>query len=218
MPFFFFYCDYNKNQLILQNNNIGGARTMKKFLSFALLLGILGGACSTAPELVPEPAAEAEKAPVIVKTAPADSTPANPAPKEPPPEEPFDPEAITEEEFNFTKAEIQTLVEELNDIIRAKDYNAWISCLGADYLAEKNSKTYLAQISEQPRLKSQKITLANAKDYFDYVVVPSRVNDRVDDIEFVTKNRVKAFTVSTNGQRLRLYDLENWGLGWKIIN
>jgi hypothetical protein len=179
---------------------------MKKFLSFALFLGILG-ACSTVPELVPEPAAEVEKAPVIAEIAPKE-----------PPKETFDPETVTEEEFNFTKAEIQTLITELNNIIRARDYNAWINCLGANYLAEKNSKTYLAQVSKQPRLKSQKITLANAKDYFNYVVVPSRVNDRVDDIEFVTKNRVKAYTINTNGERLRLYDLENWGMGWKIIN
>jgi hypothetical protein len=125
---------------------------------------------------------------------------------------------VTEEEFNFTKAEIQSLVEELNKIIQNKDYNAWINCLGTEYLAEKNSKTYLSQVSEQPRLKSQKITLANAEDYFTYVVVPSRVNNRVDDIEFITKNRVKAYTINANGQRLRLYDLENLGNGWKIIN
>ncbi|MDR2103227.1 MAG: hypothetical protein LBP42_03885 [Treponema sp.] len=188
---------------------------MEKFLSFALFLGIFGGACSTAPELVHEPAAAVEEAPapVIPEDVPEESVP------EDLPEESLNSEVVvTEEEFNFTKAEIQALVEKINTIIQSKDYNAWINCLGAEYLAEKNSKTYLAQISEQPRLKSQKITLANAEDYFNHVVVPSRVNNRVDDIEFVTKNRVKAYTLKANGQRLRLYDLENLGNGWKIIN
>jgi uncharacterized protein YigE (DUF2233 family) len=50
------------------------------------------------------------------------------------------------------------------------------------------------------------------------VVVPSRANDRVDDIEFASQKRVKAYTVTPNGTRLRLYDLEHIGDQWKIIN
>jgi hypothetical protein len=125
---------------------------------------------------------------------------------------------ITEEEFNFTKAEIQALVENLNGIIRAKNYNAWLDYLGEEYLVERSSPEYLARISEQPRLKSQNIVLTGPEDYFFYVVVPSRANDRVDDIEFIAKNRVKAYTINVNGQRLRLYDLENRENSWKIIN
>jgi hypothetical protein len=48
--------------------------------------------------------------------------------------------------------------------------------------------------------------------------VPSRANDRVDDIEFISQKRVKAYTVSQKGERLRLYDLEKTNEGWKIIN
>jgi uncharacterized protein YigE (DUF2233 family) len=49
-------------------------------------------------------------------------------------------------------------------------------------------------------------------------VVPSRANDRVDDISFVSPQRIKVYTVNNKGERLRLYDLENLGNGWKIIN
>jgi hypothetical protein len=132
--------------------------------------------------------------------------------------EDFDPGSISEEKFASTKAEVQRLIENLNQIIRARDYEAWVSHLGTEYFAEKNSPAYLAQISEQPRLKTQKIVLNSAQDYFTHVVVPSRANDRVDDIEFVSPTRVKAYTVTANGQRLRLYDLENSGNAWKIIN
>jgi uncharacterized protein YigE (DUF2233 family) len=59
--------------------------------------------------------------------------------------------------------------------------------------------------------------LSNARDYFIHVVVPSRANSRVDDIEFVDTKRVKAFMVTSQGQRLRLYDLEDFGEGWKIV-
>jgi hypothetical protein len=40
----------------------------------------------------------------------------------------------------------------------------------------------------------------------------------VDDIEFISPTRVKAYTVSSGGQRLRLYDLEHSGEEWKIVN
>jgi hypothetical protein len=130
----------------------------------------------------------------------------------------FDPGSISQEVFDSTKIGVQHFIENLNQIIRNKNYNEWISHLGPEYLAEKNSSEYLTQISEQPRLKTQKIVLASAQDYFIHVVVPSRANDRVDDIEFVSPTRVKAYTVTPNGQRLRLYDLESSGNTWKIIN
>jgi hypothetical protein len=184
---------------------------MKRFFLVAVVLSALLGACSTKPEPVSEPAvipAAEEPLPEITEIQP----------EEPAEEEDFDVLSITPEVFNFTKAEIQALVEDLNGIIRAKNYDAWVACLGEEYLAEKSSPEYLAQISEQPRLKSQNIVLISPRDYFIHVVVPSRANDRVDDIEFVAKNRVKAYTINVNGQRLRLYDLENKGNGWKIIN
>jgi len=71
-------------------------------------------------------------------------------------------------------------------------------------------------------MKSRRIVLRVPEDYFQYVVVPSRADLRVDDIEFIGSNRVKAFTLTTNkaGEevRLRLYDLEKVGNSWTIIN
>jgi hypothetical protein len=130
----------------------------------------------------------------------------------------FNPDSISREVFDSTKTEVQLFIQDLNSIIRSRDYDTWISHLGDEYFAEKSSSDYLAQISEQPRLKTQKIVLNSAQDYFIHVVVPSRANDRVDDIEFVSPTRVKAYTVTSNGQRLRLYDLESEGNTWKIIN
>jgi hypothetical protein len=130
----------------------------------------------------------------------------------------FDPGSISQEVFNSTKVDVQQFIQNLNAIIRDRNYRAWVSHLGDDYYAEKSSPGYLAQVSEQPRLKTQKIVLSNAQDYFTHVVVPSRQNDRVDDIEFVSPTRVKAYTMTPNGQRLRLYDLESSGNTWKIIN
>lgn len=132
--------------------------------------------------------------------------------------EPFDPASITKEEYDSTKSDIQALIQELNTIIRTQNYNAWVDHLGPKYMAAISSPAFLARVSESARLKNQKIVLRDLKDYFMYVVVPSRANDRVDDIEFIGQNRVKAFTVTEKNQRLRLYDLEKTDQGWKIVN
>ena len=138
----------------------------------------------------------------------------------------FDPQNVSQELFNTTKAEVQLFIEKLNNIIRSKDYNAWRGSLSNEYFSEISSAENLHHISEQPAMKTRQIVLKTAEDYFNNVVVPSRLNSRiddpVDDIEFIGQNRVKAFTIKTNRdgheQRLRLYDLEKTQNIWRIIN
>jgi hypothetical protein len=134
----------------------------------------------------------------------------------------FDPSSITKEEYNTTKADMERLITEINRVIRAKDFNGWISYLADDFIAAINSPDYLAQLSESSRqLKSQNIVLKTARDYFTYVVVASRENIRVDanvdDIEFVSYNRVKAFTINARKQRLRLFEFVRIEDTWKIV-
>jgi hypothetical protein len=184
-------------------------------LLFPLLLVL---SCTSKPaaeaSAVPFPAAFAEPVP----PGPIDG-PAVPVP-EPVAAESliFDPGNVSREVYNYTKLDVQNFIENLNRIIRARNYEGWAANLGGDYFKEKNSPEYLLKVSEQPRLKTQGIVLANARDYFINVVVPSRSRDRVDDIEFVNQRRVKAYTVTEDGQRLRLYDLEYVNGVWKIVN
>jgi hypothetical protein len=132
--------------------------------------------------------------------------------------ETFDPASITREEFDITKVEVQHLIQKLNDIIKAKNYASWVSYLEEDYFRLISSREYLDRINRTDRMRKANLVLRNARDYFNNVVVPSRTNDRVDDIEFVSHSRVKAYTISQKGERLRLYDLEKTNEGWKIIN
>jgi len=194
----------------------------------------------TPVETVP-PAAEAEpKVPAATPAQPVQSVPppqiAESAPqivKSTQPAEPFfDPTSITVEKFTTAKADIHTLIEDLNRIIRARNYNAWVAYLADSYLKEISSRAFLEERTEElyrrdqtvatnmgrdPR-RVQKKVLRTPRDYFDNVVVPSRSNDRMDDIAFVGDNRVKAYTEDNRGQRLILYDLENIDNKWKIIN
>ncbi|MFP3041088.1 hypothetical protein LQZ19_04625 [Treponema primitia] len=133
----------------------------------------------------------------------------------------FDPKSITKEEFNSTKEEMQRLIEDINRIIRAKDYAKWINYLADDFIQTINSPAFLAELSESSRqLKGQNIVLKTSLDYFTYVVVASRENIRtdasLDDIEFLSHNRVKAYTINARKQRLRLFEFVRDGGAWKI--
>jgi len=134
----------------------------------------------------------------------------------------FDPARITSEYHISTRAEVRQFIEGLNQIIKNKNFGAWKAALSDDYFAEISSPESLREVSEQPALKTRKVVLRTAEDYFTHVVVPSRANSRVDDIEFISMNRVKAFTITKNraGEevRLRLYDLEKIDNKWTIIN
>jgi hypothetical protein len=133
----------------------------------------------------------------------------------------FDLTSITQEEFNSTKEEMQEFIEEINRVIREKDYNKWVSYLAEDFIRIINSQDYLTELSQTSGgLKSRNIVLKTPQDYFTYVVVPSRENVRVDprldDIEFLSHNRVKAFTINARKQRLRLFEFVRIGNSWKI--
>ena len=151
------------------------------------------------------------------------------APKE---EEVFDPDSISQEMYENTKVDVQALVGNLNRIIRTRDYSGWTENLAESYLREISSQAFLEEKTEElyrrdqaiassigrdPRQVSKKI-LRTARDYFENVVVPSRSNDRVDDIEFISDNQVKAYTIDARGQRLVLYNLVIIDNQWKIIS
>jgi hypothetical protein len=190
---------------------------MKRFSCLqAVLIAFFILSCGSDPEpRDPVRPAVEPSGPAVPESA---GVPEQPKPKEPAPEEPkpaavFDPSSITKEEYDNAKGEVQQLIQKLNAIIKARNYPNWVSYLDDAYFRLINSREYLDRIN-----RTYNLNLYNARDYFTNVVVPSRANDRVDDIEFVSQNRVKAYTISQKGERLRLYDLEKTNESWKIIN
>jgi hypothetical protein len=185
---------------------------------FALCLAVLCAllvSCKSGPAAVEEVPPIEEIIPVIIE--------------EPEQTEPEETAAYTQEMYDNTLAEVQHLMEELNRAVRTRNYTSWRSHLSEDYLNEISSPEFLANASESPILKSRRIVLKSVNDYFINVVVPSRANSRVDMIEFVTPDRVKAFYIDTvtrkvNNQEvtetrnLRLYELTKIDGKWKIVN
>jgi len=180
----------------------------KLFVLFIILAIISTVSCGSGPKPSQEPMVER---PVNQQTEIRTNQP-----------DTFDPARITQAYYESTRNEVQQFIEGLNRIIRDKNYNAWRAALSPEYFAQISSAQSLREISELPAMKTRNIVLRNAQDYFTHVVVPSRANSRVDDIEFISMNRVNAFTININSrgeeQRLRLYALEKINNTWTIIN
>jgi len=216
---------------------------MKKFCVFLIIPFILVLSCETVPTQsemevlldlleVDEPVSA-----VLLPEPPPPPPQTAPPSQEPPSEEPFsadqafDPASISDDLYEITKAEIQDVIQKLDIIIRDRNYNAWLGYLSPSYREEISSPKFLEDRTEELYRRDQlvaaamgrnpgtvvKKTLGNLKDYFDNVVVPSRASDRVDDIDFISETKVRAYTVSNRGTRLILYDLEIIGDDWKII-
>ena len=188
------------------------------------------------PPVEPEPLLVEPSSPPFEPTFPPAEL--DPIPVEPPPAEPvlalvepvrpqtepapapveplFDLQNIPIEVYEETKSEIQELVEHLNRIIRARNFNSWISYLTEDYYQKINSREFINNLVIRFPIYRGRIN--NARDYFSLVVVPSRANDRVDEIEFITENEVRAYTVDARGRAVVLYHLEKLDGQWKIAD
>jgi hypothetical protein len=191
-----------------------------KKINFLLIVAIiLAASCHSGPETVPtQTQIETAVTPQTVPTPPVQTVDTPPVDTKPV-ESNFSP---TTAQYNTTLDEVRHFIADLNTIIANRNYNQWRAALSDEYFNQISSPEFLQQISEQPALKNQNIVLKTPQDYFTHVVVPSRANSHVEDIEFIDTNRVKAYTVNTNRQgeeqRLLLYDLERIGDSWKIIN
>jgi hypothetical protein len=131
----------------------------------------------------------------------------------------FDPSKVSDAQRASTMEEVRVFINSLNKVISAKNYDAWKDALSPEYFERISSAENLSLMSETPMMKAQKKILKTPKDYFDFVVVPSRADSRVDEIEFLNINKVKAYTIKgNNAERMILYDLEKTDNMWKIIN
>ena len=207
---------------------------ISSILLIVLLLFSCGGSPEPTSSRPQEPVTQPVPAPTPAEPQKQLEEPVQvtPTPIAVPEERVFNPDSITQEKFDATKADVQALIRDLNGIIRARNYNSWRTYLADSYFEEISSKEFLDKMTEElykrdqivatnlgrdPRRVTKKI-LRTPKDYFDNVVVPSRSNDRMDEIDFVDENRVKAYTRDNSGRLLVLYDLELFDNKWKIIN
>jgi len=133
---------------------------------------------------------------------------------------------LTQESYEEILDDVKDFVENLNLIIKGKNYNKWRSVLSEERLNEISSAEFLADVSKTNSMKRRGIVLKTVYDYFLYVVVPSRANSQVDKIDILDNNRVRAFYMYTRktGEKnetetipLLVYELAKTGDSWIII-
>jgi hypothetical protein len=120
-------------------------------------------------------------------------------------------EALRKKTFD----EVSQVIDDLDGIIARSDFDQWRSYLTDDYARSRGSPDFLAKASSAAVLKKNGIVLKNLKDYFDDVVVRSRQQVTLSDIEFVDATHVKAYT-RVQGTLYILYYLVHEDDRWKI--
>ena len=178
---------------------------MKKPVWYLVLVPVILMACNSTPATL------AEETPGDVPTGPQ--------------KEGSNSFTVTQEMYDHTLVEVKAFVEHLNSLIKRNNYNGWKGALSDDYFSYISSEEFLANTSESNMLRSRKIVLKTLNDYFTHVVVPSRSNSKVDEIEFTDTNTVKVYYMERRKnennefetRRLRLYELVKTGNTWKII-
>jgi len=121
----------------------------------------------------------------------------------------------TEEQYLKTFREVQDVIGAITRIIAAGDYDGWTGYLTRQYIDSRSSPEFLADASNAAVLKKNGIVLKSLRDYFDNVVVRSRVQATLDDIQFLDETHVKAIA-TVQGTAVILYYLVNEGGRWKI--
>lgn len=122
---------------------------------------------------------------------------------------------VSEEVYVQTFNEIEQLIYKINTVIAKKQYDRWVSYLSKTYKKTYNSSETLDEYNQYPQLMENNIVLKSLKDYFNWVVVPSRSQAELDEIIFIMESRVIAYS-SYEGQRAKLYEFERIDEEWKI--
>ena len=154
--------------------------------------------CTSAPEPL-------EEEPLVEPDAVEEVQPEGPEPVVEVTEETDEPEAVqetqeaegtfsvSEEVFTETFEDIRELISDLNAIIRDENYDRWLKYLTDEYIGHFSSPEVLKENSDQPLLKKYNISLASMRDYFRWVVAPSRSDARLDDLVFIDNEHVKGY-------------------------
>ena len=161
----------------------------------------------------PQPEVEEEAIAAVPEAEPVPESEPEPEPE--PVEESTVPIEVPEDVYNRAFNEVSEVIEELNEIIARGDFEAWQEYLTPAYIEYHGNRDVLADLSTQPMLAQNDVRLRSLRDYFQYVVRPSRAGARLDSLVFYSDNLVEAVTVF-RGQGVILYVLRKVGDEWKI--
>lgn len=122
-------------------------------------------------------------------------------------------EVISPDTFAEDKKAILETIEELDWIMKNKDYNSWLNYVTPQSIDYWKQKSHLQAVSA--RLPGNRIQLKTLEDYFNWVFRLSRQNARVDEIRYISSKLVKAVQVDGNKDTI-YYQFEKQNGKWLI--
>jgi hypothetical protein len=102
---------------------------------------------------------------------------------------------VSQDVYEKTFDEIRQLLKKIDALIATRDFEAWKVNCTAEYLSLYSDPARLRELSQKPYLKDHNIVLKSLEDYFMHVFIPSRLETKLDKIDFIEIDRVKAVTV-----------------------
>jgi len=179
---------------------------MKNIILFITIISSVYLISCVSKEPVAEVSNPVIKTPVEVATVQNDS-------KDKIPQTP--PATLNENEIKKAETDIATLIDKLNKIIASKDYENWKIYLSDNYINYYSDPEVLKEKTQSPLLIKYKIVLRSLEDYFNYVVVGSRQNVKLDEIKVLDRNRIKAYMIIKDTPVI-IYELVRIDNEWKI--
>lgn len=102
-------------------------------------------------------------------------------------------EVVSIETFEMDKRIILEKIQELNVIMKNRDYKSWLGYIDSASTNYWSQKKNLSAVSKQLPVKN--LYLKSLEDYFNYVFIPSRAGKRIDEIRYISSTSIKAVQV-----------------------
>lgn len=122
--------------------------------------------------------------------------------------------AISIDAFQEDKKDIMNIIDDLNDVMKNKDYNTWLNYISDGSKEYWSNPANLASVAN--RLPIKGIKIKSLRDYFIFVFIPSRANSKVEEIRYISPVLVKAVEPKENEDLIYYIFEKSKNDGWKI--
>lgn len=137
-----------------------------------------------------------------------------PAPQQTPP--PLPPPPATPDPYSEQTFEaVGELVDRLNNAIASRDFETWQGYLSQEYRDHFTDEDVLRELERAPVLRTAQIRLRSLEDYFQHVVVPSRQDAQLEELQVDSQQQITALS-DVQGRRVVLYHLIWQEEEWKV--
>lgn len=121
--------------------------------------------------------------------------------------------SVSRDEFDETKKHLMHVIEKMDAIMKARNFNEWTKYIDSDSMTYYSQKSVLNIASN--KLPKKGLKLKSLQDYFLWVFIPSRIGRTVDEIRYVTEDFVKVVHVEEDKDAVYYTFIHKNG-EWKI--